>query len=141
MFIIRLRHNHPPIPDDSVTDGGYQLVGTGEKPNTVFNNSAIRSMQCKPAGGLQAVQRGHYNNYSSIFVSNLTTDTKSCDMIDFLFNKYQLRFKVISIPSKYSAYLCIDEYMSQTQINSNRNIVSNKWVCSKNALCDCWESL
>ena len=85
-----------------MTDGGYQLVGSRGKPyNRVFTNSAIRSKQRKQASGLQAVQRGHNNNYCSIFVFNLTTDTKSCDVIDFLFKTYQLRFKVISIPSKY----------------------------------------
>ena len=95
-------NNHPPIPDASMTDDGYQLVGKGGKPYTrVFTNSAIRSKQSKQAGGLQAVPRGHNNKYCSNFVSNLTTDTKSCDVNDFLFKKYQLRFKVISIPSKY----------------------------------------
>ena len=95
-------HKHPPIPDDSMTDGGYQLVGNGGKPyKRVFTNSAIRSKQRQQAGGLKAAQRGHNNNYCSIFVSNLTTDTKSCGVTDFLFKKYQLRFKVIQIPSKY----------------------------------------
>ena len=89
-------YNHPPIPDASMTDGGYQLVGKGGKPyNRVFTNSAIRSKQHKQAGGLQAVPRGRNNHYRSIFVSNLTTNTKSCDVNDFLFKKYQVRFKVI----------------------------------------------
>ena len=67
-----------------MTDGGYQLVGNGGKPyKRVFTNSAIRSKQRQQAGGLKAAQRGHNNNYCSIFVSNLTTDTKSCDVTDF----------------------------------------------------------
>ena len=35
-----------------------------------------------------------------MFVSNLTTDTKSADVVSFLHKKHNRRFKVVQIPSK-----------------------------------------
>ena len=36
------------------------------------------------------------------FVSNLTTDTKSADVVSFLHKKHNRCFKVVQIPSKFN---------------------------------------
>ena len=47
--------------------------------------------------------RGGSNKYCSVFVSNLTTDTKVHvgDMVSFLREKHNRHFKVVQIPSKF----------------------------------------
>ena len=42
------------------------------------------------------------NKYCSVFVSNLTTNTKSADVVSFLHRKHGRRFKVVQIPSKFN---------------------------------------
>ena len=66
------------------------MVGRAGKSYRVFTNSTMRTKQ---RNGVQNAHRNHDNDYCSIFVSNLTTDTKTNDVADFLFKKHDLRFK------------------------------------------------
>ena len=42
------------------------------------------------------------NKYCSVFISNLTTDTKVSDVVSFLREKHNRHFKVVQIPSKFN---------------------------------------
>ena len=43
---------------------------------------------------------GKNNKFCSVFVSNLTTNTKSADVVSFLHKKHNRNFKIVPIPSK-----------------------------------------
>ena len=54
-------------------------------------------------GSLKTVNRhDRSNKFCSVFVSNLTTETKSADVVSFLHKKHNRQFKVVQIPSKFN---------------------------------------
>ena len=81
--------------ESKMTEGGFKLVGNSGKSSRTFTNSSLKHQQ-------QAPQHGRSNKYCSVFVSNLTTDTKSADVVSFLHKKHGRRFKVVQIPSKFN---------------------------------------
>ena len=79
----------------NMTDGGFKLVGKIGKPSRTFTNSSLKPQH-------HARHRGESNKYCSVFVSNLTTDTKVSDVVSFLREKHNRHFKVVQIPSKFN---------------------------------------
>ena len=74
--------------ESKMTEGGFKLVWNSGKSSRTFTNSSLKHQQ-------QAPQHGRSNKYCSVFVSNLTTDTKSADVVSFLPKKHDRRFKVV----------------------------------------------
>ncbi len=110
---ITTRHKPPGAPPATerersrMTQGGFTYVEAARKPTTrstsakIFTNSALKQKNSNPQ--LQTVSRHGSNERtnSAVFVSNFTPTTKPDDVAVFLRDKYQRRFKVVQIPSKY----------------------------------------
>ena len=78
-----------------MTDDGFKLVGDTGKPSRTFTSSHLKPKH-------HAHHRGESNKYCSVFVSNLTTDTKVGDVVSFLCEKHNRHFKVVQILSKFN---------------------------------------
>ena len=79
----------------NMTDGGFKLVGKTGKPSRTFTKSSLKAKH-------HARHRGKSNKYCSVFVSNLTTETKVDDVVSFPREKRNCHFKVVQIPSKFN---------------------------------------
>ena len=78
-----------------MTEGGFKLVTNSGKQSRTFTNSSLKHKH-------HVSQHGKNNKFCSVFVSNLTTNTKSADVVSFLHKKHNRNFKVVPIPSKFN---------------------------------------
>ena len=69
-----------------IAEGEFKLVVNSDKQSGTFTNSSLKPRH-------HASQRGKNNNFCSVFVSNLTTNTKSADVVSFLHKKHNRNFK------------------------------------------------
>ena len=78
-----------------MTEGGFKLVTNSGKQSRTFTNSSLKHKH-------HVSQHGKNNKFCSVFVSNLTTNTKPADVVSFLHKKHNRNFKVVPIPSKFN---------------------------------------
>ena len=72
-------HDH----QSKMTEGGFKFVCKSGKSSRTFTNSSLRFNQ-QADGRLKTVNcHDRSNKICSVFVSNLTTDTKSADVVSF----------------------------------------------------------
>ena len=78
-----------------MTEGGFKLVVNSGEQSRIFTNSSLKPRH-------HTSQHDKNNKFCSVFVSNLTTNTKSADVVSFLHKKHNRNFKVVSKPSKFN---------------------------------------
>ena len=132
--LIEPKFNRPTTSHDhqtKMTEGGFKLVCKSGKSSRTFTNSSLRFNQ-QADGSLKTVNRhDRSNKFCSVFVSNLTTETKSADVVSFLHKKHNRQFKVVQIPSKFndcvSFKVVVPVGMKDTMLDK-RNWTKNVYV-------------
>lgn len=102
-----------PAGDDerrTMSEGGFTYVEMARKniaksnSTRIFTNSSLKpSQKNKTNNSLKTVSRKRpdSSNYSAVFISNLTPDTKPADITKYLHSKFERHFKVFQIPGKF----------------------------------------
>ena len=108
-----------------MTEGGFKLVVNSGEQSRIFTNSSLKPKH-------HVSQHGKNNTFCSVFVSNLTTNTKSADVVSFLHKKHNRNFKVVPIPSKFndcvSFKVVVPVEMKETMLDKG-NWTKNVYLC------------